>query len=59
MESTWVEVTFALDPDDYRLLKKHADTMEWTVSSLLRRNTQDFLRRQDELLKNGTKTLPG
>jgi polyhydroxyalkanoate synthesis regulator protein len=54
MESKWVEVTFALDPDDYRLLKKYADSMEWTVPSLIRRNIEDFLRKQDELFKRGT-----
>lgn len=58
MEPTWVEITFALDPDDYRLLKKHAENLNQTVPTLLRRNIGDFLRRQNELIEKGIKASP-
>jgi hypothetical protein len=43
MESSWIEISFAMDPDDYRLLRKKAETLGTTVPSLIRRNIERYL----------------
>ena len=48
MESTWIEINLAMDPDDYRLLRKKADTLGLTVQSLIRRNIEKYLTEETE-----------
>ena len=50
MESTWIEISFAIDPNEYRRFKKCAEELNLTVQSLLRRNIEEYLRRQAELV---------
>ena len=47
MESTWIEINLAMDPDDYRLLRKCANELNLTVQSLIHRNIEDFLKEQN------------
>ena len=48
MESTWIEIAFAMDPDDYRLFRKRADDLGLTVQSLIRRNIENYLKLEEE-----------
>ena len=40
-EGTWIQITFTLDPDDYRALWERAEEEHLTITSLVRQRVMD------------------
>lgn len=44
MESTWIEITFTLDPEHYRLLWERVEDEHRTIPGFVRASVVDALR---------------